>query len=209
MAGADGPDPFARNHAPDEVTRIDKIDPSTRVLGGDLVEDKFYWVVNQAKRFLSARYVGEIVVNGVRGRQWEDVQHYRYRHGRGAYHGVHLFVTGEDPYPWPGTYQTQDRYYAYYPDRGRMRPLKNAIGRKAKDQAVRDMYDKATRDPSRLDEYGKPMAQSGAPGHGPADMIRKAMGVQPPRGAMGGRTRRRRSRSTRDLGSRKSRRRHR
>jgi len=75
--------------------------------------------------------------------------------------------------------------------------IRGAIGKKAKDQAVRDMYDKATRDPSRLDEYGKPMAQSAAPGHGPADTIRKAMGVQPPRGAMGGRTRRRRSRKSR------------
>jgi hypothetical protein len=75
--------------------------------------------------------------------------------------------------------------------------IRGAVGKKAKDQAVRDMYDKATRDPCRKDEYGKPMAQSGAPGHGPADLIRKAMGVQPPRGAMGGRTRRRRSRKTR------------
>jgi len=85
-------------------------------------------------------------------------------------------------------------------DTGRVRiyeDLSHALGKKAKDQAVRDMYDKATRDPSRKDEYGKPMAQSGAPGHGPADMIRKAMGVQPPRGAMGGRTRRRRRHRTR------------
>ena len=75
--------------------------------------------------------------------------------------------------------------------------LEGITERKAKDQAVRDMYDKATRDPSHLDEYGKPMAQSAQPGHGPADDIRNALGIQPPKGSMGGRTRRRRARKTR------------
>ena len=78
-----------------------------------------------------------------------------------------------------------------------MPELEDITERKSKDQAVRDMYDRATRDTSHLDEYGKPMAQSAQPGHGPADKIRKALGIQPPKGAMGGRTRRRRARKTR------------
>ena len=129
---------------------------------------------------------------------------------RPGYHGMH--VGG----PFTGTFVTVQRgqlarfrdvltnagapttYFVFDPN-GMIftHDIRGAIGKKAKDQAVRDMYDKATRDPSRLDEYGKPMAQSAAPGHGPADTIRKAMGVQPPRGAMGGRTRRRRSRKSR------------
>jgi len=97
-------------------------------------------------------------------------------------------VTGADN----GVMEFDDRFYTFAED------LSAAIGKKAGDQRVRVMYEKAT-------------GQSAEPGTGPADMIRQGLGVQPPRGAMGGRrrTRRRRARSTRDLGSRKTRRRHR
>lgn len=63
-----------------------------------------------------------------------------------------------------------------------------STSKKAIDQAIRDIYEKASRDPSRVDEYGKPMTKSGAPGHGPADLIRKFAGIKLPYGAMGGRT---------------------
>jgi hypothetical protein len=63
-----------------------------------------------------------------------------------------------------------------------------STSKKAIDQAIRDIYEKASRDPSRVDEYGKPMTKSGAPGHGPADLIRKFAGLKLPYGAMGGRT---------------------
>ena len=63
-----------------------------------------------------------------------------------------------------------------------------STNKKAIDQVIRDIYDKASRDPSRVDEYGKPMSKSGAPGRGPADEIRKFAGLNLPHGAEGGRT---------------------
>lgn len=56
------------------------------------------------------------------------------------------------------------------------------------DQAIRDRYDKASRDPSRVDEYGKPMAQSAEFGHGPPDVIREFLGIQPRKGLIRVRT---------------------
>jgi hypothetical protein len=76
---------------------------------------------------------------------------------------------------FPRTHTFQDLF---------MPELERITERRAKDQAVRDVYEKAT-------------GQSAQPGDGPADTIRKAMGIQPPKGAMGGRTRKRRSRKTR------------
>jgi hypothetical protein len=60
--------------------------------------------------------------------------------------------------------------------------------KKAIDQAIRDRYEKASRDPSRVDEYGKPMTQSSEFGRGPADVIRAFVGIQPRKGLMRVRT---------------------
>jgi hypothetical protein len=74
--------------------------------------------------------------------------------------------------------------------------------KKAIDQAIRDRYEKASRDPSRLDEYGKPMTQSAEFGRGPADVIREFVGIQPRKGLM-------RVRTLKHVGrARKTRRRH-
>jgi len=71
----------------------------------------------------------------------------------------------------------------------------DTIKNKAADQKVRDFYEKNT-------------GMDAGPGTGPADRIRKYLGVKVPKHAAG-RTRRRRARTTRVLRIRKTRRRHR
>ena len=82
---------------------------------------------------------------------------------------------------FPRTHTFQDLF---------MPELERITERRAKDQAVRDVYEKAT-------------GQSAQPGDGPADTIRKAMGIQPPKEAMGGRPTKKSKRR-----ARKTRRRH-
>lgn len=62
--------------------------------------------------------------------------------------------------------------------------LGQAVGEKATDQAIRDIYEEKT-------------GQSSKPGTGPADLIRGFVGVQPPKRA-GKKTRRQRKRSRRN-----------
>ena len=67
----------------------------------------------------------------------------------------------------------------------RTEALSKAIGNKATRQAVDDIYEANT-------------GQSAQPGTGPADIIRRFVGVQPPKNAKGGKTRRnKRSKRTR------------
>jgi hypothetical protein len=53
------------------------------------------------------------------------------------------------------------------------KPINNAINRKAKNQAIRNVVEKR-------------MGISGEPGHGPADLIRKFAGISLTKGARGG-----------------------
>jgi len=63
--------------------------------------------------------------------------------------------------------------------------LQEAVGKKATRLAVDDIYEANT-------------GQSAQPGTGPADLIRRFVGVQPPKNAKGRKTRRRRNRSRRN-----------
>ena len=57
--------------------------------------------------------------------------------------------------------------------------ISDVIAKKAKNQAIRNVYEKAT-------------GQSAAPGHGPANLIRSFAGITLPKGAQGGKRKTRR-----------------
>ena len=115
----------------DSPGEIDKIDPSTRVLGNDLVVGRMYWVVRYPNEFFSARYEAFIPpanAGRIPARQWADVKHYDFvRRGNVNIVGDHQPIQGPPTARWRAPYPTReisvDRSSAYYPapDSPRMR----------------------------------------------------------------------------------------
>ena len=107
----------------DSPGEIDKIDPSTRVLGNDLVVGRMYWVVRYPNEFFSARYEAFIPpanAGRIPARQWADVKHYDFvRRGNVNIVGDHQPIQGPPTARWRAPYPTReisvDRSSAYYP----------------------------------------------------------------------------------------------
>jgi hypothetical protein len=112
----------------DSPGEIDKIDPSTRVLGNDLVVGRMYWVVRYNGDFFSARLEANLPGgNGLLpAHQWADVKHYATeRRGNVRIVGEHTPFMGNFrvPYPYPTREISADYNHAYYPapDSAKMR----------------------------------------------------------------------------------------
>jgi hypothetical protein len=111
----------------DTPGEIDKIDPSTRVLGNDLVVGRMYWVVRYANEFFSGRYEAFIPPENagrIPARQWAEVKRYAtVRRGNVNIVGDHTPFMGNSRHPWRTREISIDRTSAYYPapDSPRMR----------------------------------------------------------------------------------------
>ena len=187
----------------DSPGEIDKIDPSTRVLGNDLVVGRMYWVVRYPNEFFSARYEAFIPpanAGRIPARQWADVKHYDFvRRGNVNIVGDHQPIQGPPTARWRAPYPTReisvDRSSAYYPapDSPRMR---------GRDLTSVKRVGLAKKLPNELEALmGRFLSGKKGTIDGQMDQLRQDTGEQlasrPSGRPGGGRTRRRRARKTR------------
>ena len=187
----------------DSPGEIDKIDPSTRVLGNDLVVGRMYWVVRYPNEFFSARYEAFIPpanAGRIPARQWADVKHYDFvRRGNVNIVGDHQPIQGPPTARWRAPYPTReisvDRSSAYYPapDSPRMR---------GRDLTSVKRVGLAKKLPNELEALmGRFLSGKKGTIDGQMDQLRQDTGEQlasrPSGRPKGGRTRRRRARKTR------------